>query len=86
MLQNLASIIENHKMFEKNASWIKLFTDQISLKKFYYYFLLFLGVIFSGPSQCSFLKLQLQAIKNHTMVIAVLYFFLHQLKKCASDF
>ena len=86
MLENLASIIENHKMFEKNAIWIKLFKDQISWKKIYNYFLLFLGAIFSAPSQCSFLKLQLQATKNHTIVIAVLYFFLHQLKKCGSDF
>ena len=45
--------LQNHSMFEKkNAIWIALMANQISLNLS---FLLILGVAFINPSQCSFL-------------------------------
>ena len=48
---------------KQTAISIGLLTNKISLNSIFF-FLLFLGVTFSVPSQCSFRKLQLHAIKK----------------------
>ena len=68
-------------MFEKNCYLDGIVDRSKIIKNWFIIFLLFLGVAFNVPSQCSFPKLKIHSKNYCAITFAGLCFYLHQVKK-----
>ena len=73
-------------MFEKSCHLDRIVDRSNTLKKFFFYVLLFLGVVFSFPSQYSLTKLQLHAMQKLCHNFCCIVFLYASAQKNVLDF